>query len=384
MKTIIKKSIAVVSAIALVAALFIGVSVTKSAKADSEVALKPWSFFEGGRSGRSTDPDGWPVRLYNSVSTTAGESQGTSYWDVPPDEQYVDGPEITWDSTQPANGFTAEITNTGWDGEYQGSTLVGDNPWLMRAYMTVPAQQAHHYTISFTAKWSNVTPGAHTANVPEKNIMVGAVDEYTNPIFEEGAETRFKVSTGGTYNYSANLVMYAPSPTMKITIAYGAFLYSYKQGTTTEKEAACGKLDISNFKIVDLGEDPVIPTDPPKPTTTQAPTQGPTVAPSPTDAPAPDVTTAAPTVKKTLAKVKGVKVKNTKKKKVKVSWKKVTNAKSYQIKIGNKTYKATKTSKTIKNKKFKKGKKIKVKVRATATGYTTGAWSKTVKKKLTK
>ena len=77
-------------------------------------------------------------------------------------------------------------------------------------------------------------------------------------------------------------------------------------------------------------------------------------------------------------------VKSVKKKTIKVSWKKVKNAKTYQIKVGNKTYKSTKTSKKIKNKKFKKGKKVKVKVRATATGYTTGAWSKTVKKKLTK
>ena len=54
------------------------------------------------------------------------------------------------------------------------------------------------------------------------------------------------------------------------------------------------------------------------------------------------------------------------------------------FKVGNKTYKATKNSKKIKNKKFKKGKKVKVKVRAMAAGYKTGAWSKTVKKKLTK
>lgn len=385
-----KKAIAVVSAIAVVAALFIGVNVTQSAKADSEVALKPWSFFEGGRSGRSTDPDGWPVRLYKSVSTTAGETQGTSYWDVPPDQQYVDGPQITWDSTQPANGFTAEIANTGWDGEYQGSTLVGDNPWLMTAYMNVAAQQAHRYTISFTAKWSNVTAGEHTKNVPEKNFMVGAVDEYTNSIFDTGAETTFKVTTGDTYNYSANLVMYASSSTMKITIAYGAFLYSYKQGATTESEAACGKLDISNFKIVDLGLDPTIPTDPPKPTTTPRPTAAPTTeaptgattaAPQPTKAPE---TTKAPTpAPKKIAKVTGVKVKSVKKKTIKVTWKKAKNAKKYQIKANNKTYNATKTSRKIKNKKFKKGKKVKVKVRG-IDGSKKGAWSKTVKKKITK
>ena len=373
MKTIIKKSIAVVSAIAVVAALLIGVNVTHSAKADSEVALSPWSFYEGGESLRSVDPDGWPERFYNSVSTTAGETKGSDYWYVGPHQQYQDGPEVTWDTTQAADGFTADIRTTGWDGEYSGSTCVGDNPWFLRAYMDVPAQQAHHYTISFSAKWTNVEKAT------EKNIMVGAVDEFTNSLFETGAETRFKVTSGSTYNYSANIVMYADSPTMKITIAYGAFLYSRDHGETTEDVAVKGNLQISNFKIVDKGEDPDIPTDPPKPTTTQAPTQAPTVAP-----------TQAPTVKpspapaKTLAKVTKVKVKSVKKKTIKVTWKKVANAKSYQIKVGNKTYKATKNSKKIKNKKFKKGKKVKVKVRAMAAGYKTGAWSKTVKKKLTK
>lgn len=366
-----RKAIAVVSAIAVVAAFLIGVNVTQSAKADSEVALKPWTFYEGGESGRSSDPDGWPIRIYNTVSTTAGESQGSSYWDVGPHQQYVDGPEVYWETTKAADGFTASIDNTGWDGEYQGGTCVGDNPWLLRAYMDVPAQQAHHYTISFTAKWTN------SKDAPEKNVMVGATDEYTNSLFETGAETRFKINSGSTYNYSANLVMYSDSPTMKLTIAYGAFLYSRDAGTTTENVAAKGTIQISNFKIVDKGADPEIPTDPPKPTTTQAPT----VAPQPTQAP---TVKPSPAPAKKLAKVTKVKVKSVKKKTIKVSWKKVANAKKYEIKVGSKTYKASGTSKKIKNKKFKKGKKVKVKVRATATGYTSGAWSKTVKKKLTK
>ena len=141
-----------------------------------------------------------------------------------------------------------------------------------------------------------------------------------------------------------------------------------------------GTVKVSDFAIEDLGVDPDVPTDPPAPST-QAPTQAPTVAPQPTQAP---TVKPSPAPAKTLAKVTKVKVKSVKKKTIKITWKKVANAKSYQIKVGNKTYNATKNSKKIKNKKFKKGKKVKVKVRAMAAGYKTGAWSKTVKKKLTK
>lgn len=379
-----KKAIAVVSTIALVAALFIGVNVTQSAKADSEVALQPWSFFEGGETGRSVDPDGWPERFYNSVTTTAGESKGSDFWYVGPHKQYQDGPEVTWDSTQAADGFTADIKTTGWDGEWSGGTCIADNPWLMTAYMNAPVLQGHRYTLSFKAKWTN------RKDAPEKNIRVAATDEFTNSMFEEGAETEFKVQSGNTYNYSANLVLYANCSTMKVTLAYGAFLYSTQQGLTTEVQAASGTLQVSDFKIIDKGYDPTIPTDPPKPTTTPRPTAAPTTeAPTGATTAAPQTTKAPETTKaptpapKKIAKVTGVKVKSVKKKTIKVTWKKAKNAKKYQIKANNKTYNASKTSRKIKNKKFKKGKKVKVKVRG-IDGSKKGAWSKTVKKKITK
>ena len=153
MKTIMKKSIAVFSAIAVGMALFVGVNVSQSTKADSTVNLNPWSFYEGGEISRSVDPDGWPERFYNSVSTTAGESKGEDFWYVGPHKQYEDGPEVTWDSTKSANGFTANIRTTGWDGEWQGTTCVADNPWLLKASVSFPTSQAHTYNISFKAKY---------------------------------------------------------------------------------------------------------------------------------------------------------------------------------------------------------------------------------------
>ncbi len=263
MKRIMKKSIAVLSSMAVAITLFVGVSVTQPAKADL-TSLAPWTFYEGGESGRSQDPDGYPIRVYNSVSTTAGESQGKDYWDVGPHISHIDGPEVYWKTTKVANGFTADIENTGWDGEYQGGTCVRDNPWLLRAYMDMPAKQGHRYTVSFKAKWTN------KEKAPEKNIMVDAADDYSSSCFDEDeTETvKFKIKSGETYNYSADLVLYSNSSNIKFTIAYGAFLYSRDQGWTTEDVAAKGILEVSDFAVEDKGYDPEIPTQAPKPTTT--------------------------------------------------------------------------------------------------------------------
>ena len=87
-------------------------------------------------------------------------------------------------------------------------------------------------------------------------------------------------------------------------------------------------------------------------------------------------------VAKKLARVAKVKAKNNKAKTVKVTWRKVASAKKYEVKVGNKTYTAKKATLTVK--KLKKGKTYKIKVRAKATGFKTGAWSKTLKVKIKK
>ena len=60
----------------------------------------------------------------------------------------------------------------------------------------------------------------------------------------------------------------------------------------------------------------------------------------------------------------------------------MASAKKYEVKVGNKTYTAKKATLTVK--KLKKGKTYKIKVRAKAKGFKTGAWSKTVKVKIKK
>lgn len=362
----VKRTVAIALSLALVITSVAVVKLTNNVSADSTVTLVPWSFYEGAASFRSGE-DPWAQRFYSSVKV-GDETIGN--WGSSDEVTQ----EMTQTATAPADNFTANIVTTGWDGDYSQSPA-GDNPWLLRGTMTdIPMQQAHNYSLSFKAKWTN------SKDAPEKNVQVALVNEYGESIFKDYPlqETKITIPTGSTVNYSFDFCLYAGN-TLTVELAMGAFLASAREGLTTEKTNASGKLEVTEFKIEDKGLNPDVPTDPPKPTTTQAPTQAPTVAPQPTQAP-----TVKPAPAKTLAKVTKVKVKSVKKKTIKVTWKKVANAKSYQIKVGNKTYKATKNSKKIKNKKFKKGKKVKVKVRAMAAGYKTGAWSKTVKKKLTK
>ena len=376
MRKIFNKVLAGVTATAMAATLLIGVNVAKSVSAAEDVTLVPWSFYEGGQMGRSNDPDGWPVRVYNSVSTTAGETQGKSYWqDSQPNQQFVDGPEVTWDTTQVADGFTADIDNTGWDGDYSTGTLTGDNPYLLRAYMTgVQGKEGHDYTLSFKAKWTNAE------KAPEKNIAIGIGNAYGESVFKDVAEpvTQIKVASGSTVEYSQDFTLWA-GDTLDISLAYGAFLVSHDSKLTTEDVAAKGVLQITDFKLVDKGQNPDYIAPPSKATTsaveittTQAPTTAANVE-QPTTAP----TTV--TTPKVLGKVSGLKVKAGKKK-VTVSWAKVANAKSYQVKVGKKTYTASGTKKVVK--KLKSKKKVTVKVRALAPGFTTGKWSAAKKVKV--
>lgn len=375
MKTIFKKALAGVTTTALVASLLVGVNVTKTVKADDTLTLANWSFYEGAASFRNGD-DPYAQRFYNSVTTTAGETQGKNFWN-PGDN--VSAEEMTWNTTKPADGFTADIMTTGWDGDYNVSPR-GDNPYLLRAYMNgISASVGHDYTISFTVEWNNAQ------NAPEKNIMVGVSNAYGESVFKDdpSAVTHIKVNSGSSYTYTQDFTLWA-GDTLDVSISYGAFLQQLDNGLTTEGTSAAGILKVSDLKITDKGQNkdyvpdpgdrPTVPSDDETTGNPNKDTNPVVTNPTPS--------TPTPGVTKTLGKVKKVKAKNNKKGTVKITWKKVANAKSYQIKVGSKKYTSKKASKTVK--KLKKGKTYKVRVRAKATGYKTGAWSKKVKVKIKK
>ena len=374
MRKIFKKVMAGAMTTVMVASLFVGVSVTsstvKAAETDVSSAMTPWVVYSAGQITRSVDPDGWPERYYSSFTTTAGETK--SDWNANfPNKQYVDGGEETWTTTKVANGFTANIANSGWDGQYEGSTLVGDNPYMLKATMpSIKLKEGYFYKISMDLGWTN------QKEAPEKNVQVLVNDANTNNLDSQ----RVTIKSGSTVHFETQMrddgnskVATYGTDTLEIVLAMGAFLHSYNNSLTTENVAAQGTLKVENLKIVELGKDPDYvapptqdqPTNPGGNVTTKPNGNNPTV--KPTVKPTTPVVAA-----KKLAKVKKLKAVSKKKGTVKITWKKVKNAKKYQVKVGKKTYNTKKVKLTVK--KVKKGKVV-VKVRAKAAGYKTSAWA---------
>ncbi len=386
MKKLFNKFLAGAISLALIATLAFGVSFAKNASADGVVTLGTWTFEQGGQYNPGEAGD----EGYISRVTMDGTSESITGW-----KQGSGSKEQTQSATQVSNGFALGITNTGWNAQWKaetGNPVTTINPWSIQAWVESPMEAAHVYKVTFKAHASK----NKNAYVTFKTSVDGQeMNPYDNAPMRAGSDEQFVQfgTSDKTYTYIFDNFVGGTNLTTKFML--GAFtadeddhhLYDYGQNCIDDLLSAevgwkNGTVYVSDFQIEDLGVNPDVPTDPPAPT--QAPTQAPTVAPQPTQAPtaAPQPTT-KPTPKK-LGKVTGLKGKNTKKKTIKVSWKAVAHAKTYEIKAGTKTYKATATSKKIKNKKFKKGKKVKVKVRATATGYTTGAWSKVKKIKIKK
>lgn len=372
MRKIFKKVMAGAMTTVMVASLFVGVSVTsstvKAEEADVSSAMTPWVVYSAGQITRSVDPDGWPVRYYSSFTTTAGETK--SDWDANfPNKQYVDGGEETWTTTKVANGFTANIANTGWDGQYEGSTLTGDNPYMLKATMpSIKLKEGYFYKISMDLAWTN------KKDAPEKNVQVLVNDSFTNNLDSQ----RVTIKSGSSVHFETQMrddgkskVATYGTDTLEIVLAMGAFLHSYNNSLTTENVAAEGTLKVENLKIIELGKDEgYIPAPPPATTEPSTPDK-PGVT-TPTNPDKPGVTTPTKVTAKKLAKVKKLKAVSKKKGTVKITWKKVKNAKKYQVKVGKKTYNTKKVKLTVK--KVKKGKVV-VKVRAKAAGYKTSAWA---------
>ncbi len=370
MKKLFNKFLAGAITLALVATLAFGVSYVRSAKAEGAVPVKSWTFEQGGQyNAGEPGNEGYigNVTMNGTGDTITGWTTGAG------------SKEQTQTYNKTSNGFAIKIDNTGWDAQWKettGKEYTTINPWSIQAWASSDMEQGHVMKVTFKAR---ATSAKNCYVAFETKLDDGAtMPPYDQAPMREGKNLVTFGTTDTEYTYIFD--NFVNGENLKVDFMLGAFtadetnhrIYDYAMNDVTDQISEevkwKGTVYISDFKIEDLGANPDIPTNPPKPSTTKAPTP----------------TTAAPVAPKKLGKVSGVKVKSVKKKTIKVSWKKVKNAKKYQIKVGSKTYKASGTSKKIKNKKFKKGKKVTVKVRATATGYTSGAWSKAVKKKLTK
>lgn len=383
MRKVFNKALAGVTSATLIATLALGVNFTNTVKADeAKSADTVWSFTQGGQyNPKEPDNTGYIKSVSVGNETLANWERDKST-------------KQTQTASKATTGFTLNIENTGWDAGWNNNP-VDINPWAVEASNTIEAKAGHIYKVSFKAKASKTKYGyvAFGTDIVTNAATGATLTPYDQAPIEMSDDAKNQIITLGTTDktYTFTFTNWVSAKKIKTSIMLGAFnsQYDYAGNSVsdiiTEKEVNWnGTVVVSDFTITDEGLNKEFVVEPPKPTQPTQPTQ-PTTKPSVTPGNnnggnnQPAVT--KPAAKK-LTRVAKVKAKNNKAKTVKVTWKKVANAKKYEVKVGNKTYTAKKATLTVK--KLKKGKTYKIKVRAKATGFKTGAWSKTVKVKIKK
>lgn len=385
MRKVFNKALAGVTSATLIATLALGVNFTSTVKADEATTVDTvWSFTQGGQyNPKEPGNTGYIKSVSVGNETLANWERDKST-------------KQTQTASKASTEFTLNIENTGWDAQWSDVTGYPTNrinPWAVEASNTIEAKAGHIYKVSFKAKASKkkygyVAFGTETDDLmPYDKAPIEMSDDATNQIITLGtAEKKF------TFTFTN----WVSAKNIRTSIMLGAFdaQYDYAgedvSSIITEVENNWnGKVVVSDFTITDEGLNPEFVVEPPKPTQPSQPSQPsqpakpsqPAVTPGNNNGGNNQPAVTKPAAKK-LARVAKVKAKNNKAKTVKVTWRKVASAKKYEVKVGNKTYTAKKATLTVK--KLKKGKTYKIKVRAKATGFKTGAWSKTVKVKIKK
>ena len=376
MRKVFNKALAGVTSATLIATLALGVNFTSTVKADGATTVDTvWSFTQGGQ----YNPDE-PANTGYIKSVNVGNDV-FSNWGRDKNEKQ------TQTASKATTGFTLDIENTGWDAGWE-NTPVNINPWAVEASNTIEAKAGHIYKVSFKAKASKKKYGyvAFGTDIVTDQATGATLTPYDQAPIEMSDDATNQIitlkPTDKTYTFT--FTNWVSAKEIKTSIMLGAFnaQYDYAGNSVsdiiTEKEANWnGTVVVSDFTITDKGLNPEFVVEPPKPLQPSKPAVTPGNNNGGNNQPA----VTKPVAKK-LARVAKVKAKNNKAKTVKVTWRKVASAKKYEVKVGNKTYTAKKATLTVK--KLKKGKTYKIKVRAKATGFKTGAWSKTVKVKIKK
>lgn len=380
MRKVFNKALAGVTSATLIATLALGVNFTNTVKADeAKSADTVWSFTQGGQ----YNPDE-PGNTGYIKSVNVGNDV-LSNWGRDKNEKQ------TQTASKATTGFTLNIENTGWDAGWNNNP-VDINPWAVEASNTIEAKAGHIYKVSFKAKASKKKYGyvAFGTDIVTNAATGATLTPYDQAPIEMSDDATNQIITLGTTDktYTFTFTNWVSAKKIKTSIMLGAFnsQYDYAGNSVsdiiTEKEVNwSGTVVVSDFTITDEGLNKEFVVEPPKPSQPSQPTTKPSVTPGNNNGGNNQPAVTKPAAKK-LARVAKVKAKNNKAKTVKVTWRKVANAKKYEVKVGNKTYTAKKATLTVK--KLKKGKTYKIKVRAKATGFKTGAWSKTVKVKIKK
>lgn len=379
MRKVFNKALAGVTSATLIATLALGVNFTSTVKADEATTVDTvWSFTQGGQyNPREPENTGYIKSVSVGNETLANWERDKST-------------KQTQTASKASTEFTLNIENTGWDAQWSDVTGYPTNrinPWAVEASNTIEAKAGHIYKVSFKAKASKkkygyVAFGTETDDLmPYDKAPLEMSDDATNQIITLGTTEK---------KFTFTFTNWVSAKNIRTSIMLGAFDAQYDYAgedvSSIIKEVENnwnGTVVVSDFTITDKGLNPEFVVEPPKPTQPSQPSQPskPAVTPGNNNGGNNQPAVTKPVAKK-LARVAKVKAKNNKAKTVKVTWRKVASAKKYEVKVGNKTYTAKKATLTVK--KLKKGKTYKIKVRAKATGFKTGAWSKTVKVKIKK
>lgn len=382
MRKVFNKALAGVTSATLIATLALGVNFTSTVKADEATTVDTvWSFTQGGQyNPREPENTGYIKSVSVGNETLANWERDKST-------------KQTQTASKASTEFTLNIENTGWDAQWSDVTGYPTNrinPWAVEASNTIEAKAGHIYKVSFKAKASKkkygyVAFGTETDDLmPYDKAPLEMSDDATNQIITLGTTEK---------KFTFTFTNWVSAKNIRTSIMLGAFNAQYDYAgedvSSIIKEVENnwnGTVVVSDFTITDKGLNPEFVVEPPKPTQPTQPSQPsqpskPAVTPGNNNGGNNQPAVTKPVAKK-LARVAKVKAKNNKAKTVKVTWRKVASAKKYEVKVGNKTYTAKKATLTVK--KLKKGKTYKIKVRAKATGFKTGAWSKTVKVKIKK
>ena len=374
MRKVFNKALAGVTSATLIATLALGVNFTSTVKADEATTVDTvWSFTQGGQyNPKEPGNTGYIKSVSVGNETLANWERDKST-------------KQTQTASKASTEFTLNIENTGWDAQWSDVTGYPTNrinPWAVEASNTIEAKAGHIYKVSFKAKASKKKYGyvAFGTDIVTDQTTGATLTPYDQAPIEMSDAASNQIITLGTTDktYTFTFTNWVSAKKIKTSIMLGAFdaQYDYAgenvSSIITEVENNwSGTVVVSDFTITDEGLNKEFVVEPPKPSATPGNNNGGNNQPAVTK----------PAAKK-LARVAKVKAKNNKAKTVKVTWRKVANAKKYEVKVGNKTYTAKKATLTVK--KLKKGKTYKIKVRAKATGFKTGAWSKTVKVKIKK
>ena len=382
MRKVFNKALAGVTSATLIATLALGVNFTSTVKADEATTVDTvWSFTQGGQyNPREPENTGYIKSVSVGNETLANWERDKST-------------KQTQTASKASTEFTLNIENTGWDAQWSDVTGYPTNrinPWAVEASNTIEAKAGHIYKVSFKAKASKkkygyVAFGTETDDLmPYDKAPLEMSDDATNQIITLGTTEK---------KFTFTFTNWVSAKNIRTSIMLGAFDAQYDYAgedvSSIIKEVENnwnGTVVVSDFTITDKGLNPEFVVEPPKPTQPTQPSQPsqpskPAVTPGNNNGGNNQPAVTKPVAKK-LARVAKVKAKNNKAKTVKVTWRKVASAKKYEVKVGNKTYTAKKATLTVK--KLKKGTTYKIKVRAKATGFKTGAWSKTVKVKIKK